>query len=456
MANEDQYIHPIIQAMISSQQQMFARQQLAQNFQQQQNETAARQQQLKIEQQRADQAEEALDDEHKYHSTMLEQQHQIQQAQMEMMQMSARKQIRDDLLNGTPPEMMTNQGQPGQQVPGGGAIPDTRSINLPNLGLNVPISVLKQAQQSIPAALQSQARGMASAQTQGQLEATEPYKISDEERRANTAKQLKQMDIDYQMKKDQFDKSTLITLQNLRNGPEYQRNQLEYGITPEQQEAGINGFMVGDFLPSSSDLTNPRAARAYAEFKQLGGKALNKEDNQFFDNANRVDGAVKDLLAISQQLPDETKLGSAGAVANARALSALNNSSLSLDLRNKINEMNLNIPAIMRGVQQYPGSRMNTNDMMMIQKGTSNIGTMQQAQDYASKLMEMKNRNIVNAEGGMPKIQQDLLWNNRHVTPSYVIQSRNPQLEQKGYTLDMDRSIAAGKALYDSPSGAQQ
>jgi len=461
MAGEEQYIHPIIQAMISGQQQMLARNELAQRIAYQKQQQVEESKRTQIEQQRADQAEKQLEQAHEYQKGMLDIYHQRQQAELAEHKLNAYKGIREELAGGTPPEALSNTGNEGTPILPGtigtppGGTPDTRSFSIPELGIHINLDELRRMQQQVQQTPVTQARAIAGAKAGGEAEAEEPFKEKFLGLQFANAKQLKQMEIDYQMKKDKFDKATALQLEHIRVGPEYQRNQLEYGMTPEQSEAAVNGFMVGDFMPATTDLTNPKAARAYTNFKQLGGKALNKDDNQFFENANRIEGVLKDLAAVSSQLPDERKLGSQAAVLNARAQAAITNTSFSTDLRNKLNELNLQIPAVMRAAQQYPGSRMNTNDMLLAQKGMGNIGTMQQGEDFGHHLRRMVDDNIVSAEAGMPKIQQDLLWNNKHITPAYIIQSKDPDMESSGHTLDMNQSIKMGKAIYDSPTGVQ-
>src|SRR5271154_3551170 len=157
MANESQYFHPIIEAMGQLQNSILQRQQLAQQLAVQQSEIQARAKNTQIEQQRADQAEEALKNEKEYHTTMLTQQNAMQQAQMEILHMQALKGIRDEIAGGIKPEALANSGsapQPGQpNTPGvvGGipASPDTRAIDLPGIGLHIPISSLPSQQDLI-------------------------------------------------------------------------------------------------------------------------------------------------------------------------------------------------------------------------------------------------------------------------------------------------------------------
>jgi hypothetical protein len=471
MAGEAQYINPIIQAIIQGNQLALQNRSLSAQVANQQVQREQAQNELKIRQQLADQAEENIQRQHEYNQGMLENEHNRLQAQLQEHNLNATLAIPTLIKAGLPNELIASllggkmTGSPGQNAPDNPmasapgfptpqATPDTRAIQLPNGGPNIPLSAFPTQQSELESEMQ-RAQGLSGATETGRLKAQEPFEIADEARKASTARDLKKMELDAQAKRDQFDKQTQVQVANIRNQPEFQRNQLQYAITPEVMQSGIRGFMNGDFLPSNQDMTNPKMATIYSAFKQLGGQSNSKQTQEFFGNSNRVDEAVNDLKTVANSLPDETKLGRGGAVANARALSMIANSSLSTDIKNKIQELNLNIPAILKSVQQVPGSRLNTMDQMVVQKGLDNIGTKQQALDYANHLLQMRDSNIVNAQSMMPQLQQNILFKDKGVKPSWIIQAENtPQAQSQkanGFTIDLPKSVNKNQLVWDSP-----
>lgn len=466
MAGEEQYIHPIIAAMGQLQSSMLARQQMAMQLAQMQNEQGNKQNQLKIEQQRADQAEQQMSDEHEYHSTMLEQSHAMQQAQMEMMRMQAVKGIRDEIAAGVKPEALTNSGQAGNPNTPGiiGGTPDTRAVDLPQLGLHINLADLptqdsllgaetkrvgalttakEQAEQPFDFAMESLKHGDTMAQQKAQQDFTERLKNSTQEWEG--------------IQKD-LDRHSQVALANIRGGYELAGKKMEYDASPDQLNAGITGLASGS-LPVN--MTNPVDRKMATAFIANGGRTVPKEDAQ---SARQV-GAVKDLMNkmdnVAQFLPDEKTLGINSAVTDAATMAQLNKLPVQTDAKEALQELAPQIMTAVRNTQGVTGSRFNPQEMTAMQSLLTGIKTKQQLKSAEQSIQDSVDNRVSNViQAGMPTWQQNIMSKSTGITPKWILDQQNLDRQNskgnfaQGLRPDVDKSIQTGKIMWSDPNAS--
>ena len=472
MANEAQYINPIIQAMIQGNQLALQNRSLSAQVANQQQERKQAADELKIRQQMADQAEENIQRQHEYNTGMLENEHNRLQAQLQEHNLNATLALPQLLKAGLPPEVIASlfggktTGSPASEsqpnTPGivGGlpAQPDTRGIQLPG-GQIIPLSSMP-TQADLLNQDVTRARAMSGAQAGGAAEAEEPFKIAASEREMTKAEaqqdfltRQKATDINWDKEKENLDTQTRLRVAGIEASTNKYRTDKEYGISPEQFKAGVYGLATGQLQPN---MTNPVDRQMTTGALGAGFRLPQKTDQQSFESVGQMKDVYKKLDDLASQLPSEKDLGPLGATANALGMSTLAHSALSTDLKNKINELAPQAFNIVKNAQGYTGNRMNSQEMSYVQNGLSNVGTKEQALDYKKKLQDTIDNRIVNSlEVGMPQAQQHMLYNAYKVTPAWITQARqSPQAqkqEAQGYSLDVDNSIKKGQLVYDSP-----
>ncbi len=139
MAGEQEYIHPIIQAMIASHQ-------LAQGSQHLKQQAEAEKNRKELEQQRIDQEKTRIENEHEYHKSLVENATQLLHAHLGQARNEAIKELQgmsssgidiSKISPGTPQSNLPNMGN----IPMTGELAPEQTINLPDLGINnVPVS----------------------------------------------------------------------------------------------------------------------------------------------------------------------------------------------------------------------------------------------------------------------------------------------------------------------------
>lgn len=450
MAGEDQYIHPIIQAMIAGQQQSLARQQLAQQLAQQGNENQARQQQLKIEQQRADQAEEQIHNEADYRKSSLENATQLLHAHLEQARQEALQNIPLLIKSGMDPGIMTGQAAPAQGQP------DTRTITVG--GLNIPISSLP-TREKLLANEQQELGSKAQAVSAGTAAGKQPYDEAMAELQFGHQKALqgstqdfqqrvKEMELDWDKTKEKMDTGTRMAIANLEAHTQNTRTEAEYGITPDQMQAGMGGLATGQI---KANMTNPIDRRMATTFMANGGRVIDDKTAAAMRELGGMKDVYKKLDDLASQLPSEKQLGPIAATANALGASTIAHSALSTDLKNKINELAPQAYTILKNAQGYTGNRMNTNEMNYIQNGLTNIGTKEQALDYEQKLKDTIDNRMVNImQVGMPKWQQNTNYHANGITPAWITEQANIDKQNpngnysKGLRPDIDATLDQG------------
>ena len=464
MAGEDQYIHPIIAAMGQMQQGLIARQQLAQQLAAQQAEQQNRVKQTQIEQQRADQAEEALGNEKEYHTTMLKQQAAMQQAQMEMLHMQAIKGIRDEIASGIKPEALANSGSaPQQNTPGIiGGTPDTRAIDLPGIGLHIPISSLP-SQQDLVSGEANRAGAIAGAQSSAEAQGALPSKLILAREEFANKKDLQNNENDFRARQQtnelashekiaQWDRGTQVELGKMRNDTELQGLNMRYNISPEDTQSAIAAIITGQVKPN---FDNPIDRRLITSIENNGGRVLPPKDAEALQASRGMDPILKKLTDWSNKLPDEEKTGPINAVTNAMGLRGILGTGLSTDLKNELNQITSDGFAVARNVDSVTQGRIPMQEMNQVLNSFANVTTKQQARDNINYLKEKLDNRIGNViEGGMPNFQQKALYYAYGVTPPWITQQiqidkANPQGNQsKGLKPDVDESIKRGQVVY--------
>lgn len=467
MSGEAQYINPIIQAIIQGNQLALQNRSLSAQIANQQAQQQNAQQELKIHQQLAKQAEENIQRQHEYNTGMLSNEHDRLQAQLQEHNLNATLALPQLLKAGIPPETIAalfggkNTGAPASEAqpnaPGivGGipAQPDTRAIQLPG-GQSIPLSGLP-TQQALLQTDIDRARGIAGAQAEGE----EPFKaaqfsreMTKQEAQQDFLTRQKQTELDWDKDKTNLDSKTRLQVAGIEAATNKYRTDKEYGITPEQFQAGVYGLATGQTQPN---MTNPVDRQMTTGALAAGFRLPQKTDQQAFESLGQMQDVYDKIDKIAAQLPDETTLGSPAAVINARAMAAVKNSSLSTDLRNSINELAPQAFNIVKNTQGYTGNRMNSQEMQYVQSGLSNVGTRQQALDYKKSLQDTLDNRISNSlEVGMPQTQQNMIYGAYKITPAWITQARQSpqakQMETNGHTINIPQSIQDGHLTYDT------
>lgn len=456
MAGEAQYINPIIQAMIQSRQLGQQQQELQLRAQQQQIASQQFQQEQQVRQQLADQAEQQLENEAKYHQQMIDLENQTKGAQLEGLRLNARNMINEMIRNGVSPESLMNQGSappPSNPLAGVGnypQIPDTRSLNLPGLGINIPLSQMPTQQDLLQGDI-NRLQGEAYAKSQGEL----PAQMTLQSSKNDFEQRMKQTEMDWDKQKTEMDLASRNRIANMENGTRMYQIGQEYGVSPEQGQAGIFGISTGQLPPN---MTNPIDRRLTTGVIANGGRLPSKTDAAAFEQLGTMQDVYKKMEALADQLPDETKLGPAGSVANTLALKKIVNSPLSTDLQNSLNELMPSVVAAMHNVQGYTGNRLNSNDITILQNALSGVKTKQQLLHNEQSLKDTVNNRVVNSlESGMPNWQQNNMYHAWGVTPAWLIQAQqnSPLATQKDtngnplYNLNIDQSVKSGQPVWD-------
>lgn len=465
MAGEDQYIHPIIQAMAQFQQGLLAKQQLAQQLQNQQAEQEARNKQIDL-------AGKQLQEEHDFHLQQMQKANDAMQLQREIAMAQGKKNILDLIRSGVDPSALADQGQQGQpaqpNAPGvmGGlpATPDTRAISIPG-GQSIPISQLPTPEQLVYqeanragtiAAAQQAPRTAAEKELQAQQQQFEAGQLSakqDFEGRINTANLASRERI------AKWDTGSQYAIAKMRTDAEYGSPEEQSTLLP----AFVSGLSTGELQPN---MTNPIDRRAAAAFINNGGRVVPKNDNQAMLQLGTLRDVYKKLDDLSAQLPSEKALGPNAATLNAAALAQIAHSPLPTDIQNKINELAPSIYSVVQNVQGFTGKRLNTQDMNLIQNGLLGVKTQEQMQDYKKSLQDTVNNRVANdLEAGMPQWQQNIVYQRTKVPPAWITQQINndklqdPQKAAGILVPDIDASVAKGQVVYKrntNPIGSSQ
>jgi hypothetical protein len=223
MAGEDQYINPIIQAMIASSQ-------LQGQAESRKNQVA---QQKIQDQQRArelDLAQQRIEQEHQQYTDMLNKVHlPMLQSQLEAARIGTLKNVGDLAASGGDLSKLFPQGTPDNSQ--GPEVTPTPSINIPGAGNNIPISAFPtQAQNDAHQAHLMEAS--AHAQTQGHLEAMAPYTAA-----ANQfTEKLKQEEADQAMQRTLAQGANQERIAQIRETGDNARNAATIGMQNHRTE----------------------------------------------------------------------------------------------------------------------------------------------------------------------------------------------------------------------------
>lgn len=457
------------------QQAQLARQQLAAQISQHQVEQANREQQTKIEQQRADQGEKQLENEHEFHSKTLEQQHNLQQAQMELYKMTALKGIRDSIYEGMNPAALTNTGSAGQPnnpgiiagVPGGtmGGTPDTRAVSLPGLGINIPIGQLP-TQVSLLNMEATQRGALAKAQSSGSEEGALPYKQILAREEMQNKIQLQNNENDFRGRQQtnelashekiaQWDRGTQFALGKMRNDTELQGLNMRYNLSPQDTEAAGAAIFTGQVKPN---FDNPIDRRLITAGQNQGMRVLPEKDAEALRNSQGMNPVLDKLENWVNKLPDEEKQGPISAVTNALGLKGILHTGISTDMKNELNQIKSDGFTVARNVDNVTQGRIPMQEMNQVLDSFSNVTTKQQGKDNLKYIRDKWNNRIgSNLEGGMPQAQQNMIYHTYKVTPPWLSQQidvdrQNPQGNQsKGLEPDIDASVDKGQLVYTRP-----
>lgn len=457
------------------QQAQLARQQLAAQISQHQAEQQTRDQQTKIEQQRADQAEQQLENEHEFHSKTLEQQHAMNQAQMELHKMTALKGIRDSIYEGMNPAALTNKGSPGTPnapgiiagVPGGtmGGTPDTRALNLPGLGINIPLNQMP-TQQSLLNTEATQRGALAKAQSAGSEEGALPYKqiLANEE--FAHKKDLQDNENDFRARQQtnelashekiaQWDRGTQFALGKMRNDTELQGLNMRYNLSPADTEAAGAAIFTGQVKPN---FDNPIDRRLITAGQNQGFRILPEKDAEALRNSQGMNPVLDKLENWVNKLPDEQKQGPVSAVTNALGLKGILGTGLSTDMKNELNQIKSDGFTVARNVDNVTQGRIPMQEMNQVLDSFANVTTKQQGKDNLKYLRDKWNNRIgSNLEGGMPQAQQNMIYHTYKIPPPWLTQQiemdkQDPKGNQsKGLQPDIDASVGKGQLVYTRP-----
>lgn len=465
MANEESYIHPVIQAIANFTQNRLAQQQLAATIQQRQQENQLRAKQLQ-------QEEERIKNEHEHYQGMLQNQHDLLQSQLDNAKLNALKDVRE---MGGDVTGLANTGAPPQQtgstptLPGMPSMPTmapgTRGLKLSNgsvINLESIPSVLQQFAAQTP--LLAQRIG---AQTQAQEEAKLPYNETMAELQFGHQKalQMGQQDWedrhtkaieDWQAIQKKLDRTEEERLANIRGGYELAGKKMEYDLSPEQLNAGAVALMTGQAKPN---WTNPRDTKIATAVNASGARPLMPADAVTLQSLQAMGPVLDEMDNFANKLPSESKLGVSRAVADAALEKGIVLSPVSTDLQVERNKLLSDVYTIGKSVDSMSGGRIPFNMLEKVASNIANITTKEQAQNIKQYIQDkLSNRVGSVIEGGMPNFQQNLLYhtyagqgsNNQILMPGWLQLQRNPNLERQGLRLNIEQSLKDNKAVYES------
>jgi hypothetical protein len=471
MAGEDVYIHPIIQAIMQGQQMALQRNQLAADIAQRQTENTNRQALLKIEQQRADQAEKQLENEHDFHSKTLEQQNNIQQAQMELYKMQAIKGIRDSIYEGMSPDALMNSGSAPQPNASGGSTPDTRAFDLPGLGIHIPYAQMP-TQESLGAGAARTAGQLAQAQSAGIAAGRQPYDEAMAEIQFGHQKSLQQGQQDFESRLNAtkqdwegiqkgLDRQSQASLANIRGNYELAGKKMEYDLSPDEMSAGVMGLMSGEFQPN---FKNPRDAKLATAFQAIGGRPVPPADNAAARQMGSLDDIFNKMEDLKSMLPDENKLGINSAKGDAYTMGKLNALGIPTDYKEAMAELAPQMLSLVKDTQGVTGNRgINPIEAQKASDLLTNARTQQQMDRAIQSIKDTRDNRVANVlQAGMNTTQQNVFAKTNQVAPKWLIDQQNIDRQNpqgnwsKGYRPDVQKSLQTGQIMWTDPNAPIQ
>lgn len=434
MANEQQYINPIIQSMIHVQQVNQERARLQQQADEFKQTNAIRQHQLQLEEKRADREAE-------HQAGMLNVQKMLAEAQVEANRLGRVKQTFDLLHQGYNPidinKALASVG--GQQVQG-----------MPN-----PEDLLK-----FEAA---RTQKLAGAQITGQRAAAEPFDISAEERAMTNKEQLMNFEFNFKRRLDEFEnqfkaaestkklaseekiaglsRATQLAIANATNATHLKVAGMQYTPTPENLRAM---FIAGATGAAKLNYANPQERAALGEIHTLGGREVDPKDLQALKEGQQLMPLFKQLEDFANQLPST----SGGAMVQGKKLAIQNWAGWPSKTQTDLNNIMAQALNIARAVEGMTGGRVLSKQLELDLNSLASGGI--RKEDALSRLKNLEDLYINKQEntimGGMPDWQKELIYHKYGIRPSFLVGA--PNENKAGHKLDLEESIKLGKPAY--------
>lgn len=458
MAGEEQYINPIIQSMISTAQ--LSQRGKANEEEKRKNIEAekARQEQLKQEQQR-------ITNENEYRKAMVEHESKRLQLEHDQASLHSRQIIADLVGKGFDvgklgfPQAGSN---PTQLNAGNATLPDFQqpanepTYQIPGIDQPVPASGFPSSSELLAKEME-RARGIAGAQTQGQMEAAKPFKIEDLNRETaakkdilaqtfGNEKQLTSMKEDWEGAQKKLDRSTQLQIANIHTGPEMEKLRLEYGGGNPAMMGAITKQLLTGQAPYSD--TNPLLRTLGAKATAAGAQIPQKGDWQALRASEELLPLFDKLKQFANDnLPSEATQGKTMARGQAMVQGLSSKLPIPTEAKTKYDEI---MSQIFRVGQQLDSATGGRYPVMLINKiagGLTDLGTTKElALDKLNNMQNIYGTKLQNdVMAGWPDWQKKLAYSSG-ITPDYVRSA--PPKNSLGLPLNKDKSIQAGQPVY--------
>lgn len=465
MANGEEYYNPIISAYLRAVEQKNQKDQFHQKLQLESDQQKAEQ---KYRQQLADQAQQRIDSEHQAHLDELEQQKTVNAHNAGMLRIATDQahrvmtdSVRKHILEGDSPESAAgaeggaiDQGVPAYSIPpGGNEQPVGESIKLPG-GTSIPTAGLmtpeREAQQV------AQKAGLV---TQAQHEAELPSQLKLEEQKSLGQRLLEGNKQKFEAGQKEADRQNKTLTTQLTNQSREHVAQgtnaariIAAGIsndknkpTPEELQSGILQLATGT-RKFNSDNPYDRAVQAGAD--AAGFRQLDPADVKVLQASQSLVPLFDKARDFANTLPDEAKDGPLVASTKAYAQGKLMNTNLPLDKKVELNQLKTNIVNIGKQIEGMSGGRITNTQLSVAMDGLANGNmTKQQALKTIDNLADLYVNKETNVTlGGVGKTQQEIIYKKYGIKPAFLVTA--PKKNATGHTLDEDKSLELGQAVY--------
>lgn len=386
MANETQYINPIIQSMMVAIQRKQERDRLQQEADQFKETQGIRQHQLKLEEVR--QKNEA-----EHQKGMLDIASRNLEDQLKMNALNRRKSLRDLVLGGVNPQTLGPEAE----------------------GLN---------QQQLAEDESGRIRAMAMAQSGGAAAGTELYKIAEEGRALAGKKELMKLEHENNVSLTKLKSDTEKDLAKMHidaqkeiakaaNGMHWEIANLQYGITPDVFKALIVGGMTGEIKLSPA---NPIERKALGAIESIGGRLSDPNELKALKESQKLIPIFDKLQAFVNKLPETKK----EALAQGWAVDLAGKFKWPTDVANELKILKSQALNIGRSLEGLTGGRVLAKQLEVDLDSITEAGIPKpQGQERLDNLKDLYTNTQHNVVmGGMPNFQKELIFKKYGIQPA--------------------------------------
>jgi hypothetical protein len=453
MANEEQYINPIIQAMVHSATLQANAAHL--EAQKKQNES-----ENKLRQQQNDLAEKRLEEEHQQHLDMLNKIHlPMLNAQLAAHKINTIEELRKVAQGGGDLGQIFPAGQPQQNLPNlgnvelpGPELAPKPTINVEGVGQNIPPEAFGTPEGALKL-MEGQARAKASGEAAGELpyqKELSAFKTDQEIKLKKTEEAFtsseNQKKLEQSLKIANMDDATKRWSVGVETNARTKLFGLEHGLSSDMIRSGITQASLGQLNLNADDPFHRVVRQAITE---AGGRPLDPKEAEVLKGSNQLKPYLDKLKDwANTYLPSEKEQGAVGAGAEAMAQGFLMKTPIPTDAKNKLEQIKSGAFNIAKQIDNNTNGRMPMQQVQLVLDSFANPGvTREMALDKANFLDELYGNKIANTiEAGTTREQQNMIYKAYKVTPAWLTGAG--KINAAGMPLDVDKSIEVGKPVY--------